>query len=31
VIYLLSMAWQTLRETGALSVEPRLTARSGRQ
>jgi threonine/homoserine/homoserine lactone efflux protein len=31
VIYLLYMAWQSLRETGALSVEPRLTARSGRQ
>ncbi|MGA7810849.1 LysE family translocator [Bradyrhizobium sp.] len=31
VVYLLYMAWQSLRETGALSVEPRLSARSSRQ
>ncbi len=30
VLYLLYMAWQALREQGALSVEPRLDARSGR-
>ena len=28
VIYLLYMAWQALRERGALSIEPRLDARS---
>jgi threonine/homoserine/homoserine lactone efflux protein len=31
VLYLLYMAWQALREQGALSVEPRLDARSGRR
>jgi threonine/homoserine/homoserine lactone efflux protein len=31
VIYLLYMAWQALRETGALAVEARLDARSGRR
>jgi threonine/homoserine/homoserine lactone efflux protein len=31
VIYLLYMAWQSLRETGALSVEPQPTARSSRR
>jgi len=31
VLYLLYMAWQALRERGALSVEPRLDARSGRR
>ena len=31
VIYLLYMAWQALRETGALSVDTRLDARSGRR
>ena len=28
VIYLLYMAWQALRETGALAVEPRVDGRS---
>jgi len=31
VLYLLYMAWQTLRETGALSVEARADQRSGGQ
>jgi hypothetical protein len=31
VIYLLYMAWQALRETGALSVDARLEQRSGRR
>jgi threonine/homoserine/homoserine lactone efflux protein len=31
VLYLLYMAWQALREQGALSVEPRLDARSSRR
>jgi threonine/homoserine/homoserine lactone efflux protein len=31
VVYLLYMAWQALRETGALAVDTRLDARSGRQ
>jgi threonine/homoserine/homoserine lactone efflux protein len=31
VVYLLYMAWQALRETGALSVEGRLDQRSSRQ
>src|SRR5215468_8259130 len=31
VLYLLYMAWQALREQGALSVEARLDARSGRR
>jgi threonine/homoserine/homoserine lactone efflux protein len=31
VIYLLYMAWQALRETGALAVDTRLDARSGRR
>ena len=31
VAYLLYMAWMTLKETGALSVQPELTARSARQ
>ena len=31
VIYLLYMAWQALRETGALAVDPRLDGRSGRR
>jgi len=31
VIYLLYMAWQALRERGALAVEPRLDARSSRR
>ena len=31
VIYLLYMAWQALRERGALSVDTRLDARSGRR
>ena len=33
VLYLLYMAWQALRETGALSIDPRpaATARSGRR
>src|ERR1700720_2915572 len=31
VIYLLYMAWQALRERGALAIEPRLDARSGRR
>jgi threonine/homoserine/homoserine lactone efflux protein len=31
VLYLLYMAWQALREQGALPVEPHLDARSGRR
>src|SRR5438067_2681889 len=31
VIYLLYMAWQALRERGALAIEPRLDARSSRR
>jgi threonine/homoserine/homoserine lactone efflux protein len=31
VIYLLYMAWQALRETGALAVDARVDARSGRR
>jgi len=31
VIYLLYMAWQALRERGALAIEPRLDARSARR
>ena len=31
VLYLLYMSWQTLRETGALSVEPQGRARSDRE
>src|SRR5258706_457728 len=31
VIYLLYMAWQALRERGALAIEPRLDARSSRK
>src|ERR1700758_691471 len=31
VLYLLYMAWQTLREQGALAVETRLDARSSRR
>ena len=31
VVYLLYMAWQALRETGALSVDARLEQRSGRR
>src|SRR6266704_2827435 len=31
VIYLSFMAWQALRETGALAVDTRLDARSGRR
>jgi threonine/homoserine/homoserine lactone efflux protein len=31
VIYLLYMAWQALRETGALAVDARVGARSGRR
>jgi threonine/homoserine/homoserine lactone efflux protein len=31
VLYLLYMSWQALREQGALSVEPKLDARSGRR
>src|SRR5436190_21365788 len=31
VLYLLYMAWQALRETGALAIEPRLDARSSRK
>jgi len=31
VVYLLYMAWQALRETGALSIEGRLDQRSSRQ
>src|SRR5256714_186522 len=31
VVYLLYMAWQALRERGALAIEPRLDARSSRK
>jgi threonine/homoserine/homoserine lactone efflux protein len=31
VLYLLYMSWQTLRETGALSVEPQSKARTSRE